>query len=788
MTAGSGDVSGTTVTGFKDFADAAATDFGTLEPHEFVYDGTTYEVVGLLLPADESLQFELADSQRARDLDDLTLYVDGVAAKFKDATFSGAVVDWTDLEVTLTDGESYIVGISYSLPAAPYRPTLTSGNAQLKVSWREPFPIGGSPITDYDVESCLVSTGCSAAADWTDAGHIGTGTDITITGLTNDVEYQVRVRAENVAGDGPWSEASSATPSDNQPPVIGSNRNNIPVSVLENTTGVIYTFSATDPNGDNISWSIGGDDAAAFTIASASTNGATAELSTAMNTTLDYDSGKILYEFSLRASDGKGGEAVAVVRVSVWDASPTAPTAPTVAAASHSSLDVSWSGPDRGTGTLQRPAATDYDLRYCPTGSSCDDETGTDWSAHDHTGTGTTATITGLDANTEYAVQVRASNAEGAGPWSPSGTGTTNAAPTQGNRAPTITNPPSSSPTVVENTASGTSLHRFTATDADGDTITWSLEGKDAGLFAISAGGELSTASALDHEESATRTITVQANDGTDTRSVTVTVKVADTSEPPGQPIMPTVEVASTTSLKVTWSAPPNAGPDITDYDVRYRVGTSGNWTNHTYNDTATSTTITGLTEDTGYEVQVRASNAEGTGDWSNSGTGSTTPEVYFYPTSGDLVSGGVVRSSAEGCRNEDWIWSCLAEEEPDGDASMITLIREGVIELGFTVASGDVPGTVAAVWFEVIMAASKDAMEIDTYGFTVFAGDDVVATVNGSQAVGEDYVDVTVGSADITDRLWGKLDQAKINIEAPAKPHMQLTRVRMVVQYDLDE
>ena len=39
---------------------------------------------------------------------------------------------------------------------------------------------------------------------------------------------------------------------------------------------------------------------------------------------------------------------------------------------------------------------------------------------------------------------------------------------------------------------------------------------------------------------------------------------------------------------------------------------------------TALSATITGLADGTSYDVQVRATNDEGTGDWSDSGTGST--------------------------------------------------------------------------------------------------------------------------------------------------------------------
>ena len=66
------------------------------------------------------------------------------------------------------------------------------------------------------------------------------------------------------------------------------------------------------------------------------------------------------------------------------------------------------------------------------------------------------------------------------------------------------------------------------------------------------------------------------------------------------------------TSLTVTWLAPDNAGPEITD-DVQYRAGTSAPWSDGSHIGTALTAILTGLLEDTEYDVQVRATNAEGT-------------------------------------------------------------------------------------------------------------------------------------------------------------------------------
>ena len=118
---------------------------------------------------------------------------------------------------------------------------------------------------------------------------------------------------------------------------------------------------------------------------------------------------------------------------------PGAPEAPTVTAVTGStSVTASWSAPDH-TGS----GITDYDLRYHEGSADPADEA--DWvEEHETTGlpealttdASTGATITGLQPNTAYRVQVRAESHEAPGPWSESASVTTNAA-TGSNNAPT---------------------------------------------------------------------------------------------------------------------------------------------------------------------------------------------------------------------------------------------------------------------------------------------------------------------------------------------------------------
>ena len=103
-------------------------------------------------------------------------------------------------------------------PGAPGGLVLALGNAKLVAGWNPPEDNGGAEITAYTVQYKTTAADDTAGvvADphtgWVDAGHSGTGTDTEITGLTNGVGYDVRVRASNSEGDGQWSDTASAAP------------------------------------------------------------------------------------------------------------------------------------------------------------------------------------------------------------------------------------------------------------------------------------------------------------------------------------------------------------------------------------------------------------------------------------------------------------------------------------------------------------------------------------------------------------------------------------------------
>ena len=96
-------------------------------------------------------------------------------------------------------------------------------------------------------------------------------------------------------------------------------------------------------------------------------------------------------------------------------------------------------------------------------------------------------------------------------------------------------------------------------------------------------------------------------------------------SQAPHAPGAPSVSAASSRSLSVSWAAPYDGGEAITDYDVRYKKGTSSTWISRTHTGTGRTTTISSLSSSTSYDVQIRAVNTAGVSPWGDSGSGSTS-------------------------------------------------------------------------------------------------------------------------------------------------------------------
>ncbi len=102
------------------------------------------------------------------------------------------------------------------------------------------------------------------------------------------------------------------------------------------------------------------------------------------------------------------------------------------------------------------------------------------------------------------------------------------------NVAPVFTEGETASRSIAENTAAGINIgSAIAATDANGDTLIYSLTGTDAASFDIdTTNGQIKTKAALDYETKTTYSGNVSVSDGKDgSDSIAVTINVTDVSE-----------------------------------------------------------------------------------------------------------------------------------------------------------------------------------------------------------------------------------------------------------------
>ena len=170
------------------------------------------------------------------------------------------------------------------------------------------------------------------------------------------------------------------------------------------------------------------------------------------------------------------------------------------------------------------------------------------------------------------------------------------------------------------------------ATDADNDTLSYSLTGTDADKFDIDNDGEITVAEALDYGEA--YSINVVANDGTDDTSVAVAINTETVS-----PRAPSFVVDSVTedSATITISPGDDGGESVTDWE--YELDGDGTWVS--FGNTNLQQTISNLDPDTAYSIKVRGVNSEGDGVASAAVTATTDAATVDTPS--NLTGAGVL-------------------------------------------------------------------------------------------------------------------------------------------------
>ena len=404
-------------------------------------------------------------------------------------------------------------------PATSAAPTATARAGELLVFWTPPTT-GQVGISRYDVRYIRTDEDETDDNNWTErTAWSGSGelSDI-IPNLVNGVSYDLQVRATNSVGTSSWSSTRTGTPMvSNQDPAFPISETGMR-SVNENTAAgqsIGAAVQATDRNGDPLTYDLTGSDADDFEI-----NKVTGQLQTL--TELDYEGIRKTYSVNVVVSDNKdvnaegdpSVDATQPVTITVENVN----EAPTVSGGqvfefredrgywevgSYSASDpendmITWSLTSDDRGDFQIDQSGNLSFREPPDADRPADQD--QKNTYEVNVVASDGTLRG-----ELDVMVEVENVD---------------------EAPEITGRADidyreNSTAVVE---------RYSATDPEGGTVTWSLPMSDQGTFTLT-NGQLRFQSPPNYEASVSYNLTVRAFDGSHTRSLPVTINVTDLDE-----------------------------------------------------------------------------------------------------------------------------------------------------------------------------------------------------------------------------------------------------------------
>ena len=378
-------------------------------------------------------------------------------------------------------------------------------------------PIEGTPLTatldDPDEVSGIVTwsweSSPNGSSSWT---SISGETSASYTPVPAYVGDYLRATASytDEEGGGKSAQAISANavelaPVVNEAPVFPSNTG--ARSVDENTVAGVNLgapFTATDGDNDTLTYSLDVTSLATFDIVAT-----TGQLQT--KAALDYETGTISYTVTVTAVDPSGETDTVTVTITVNNVD----EAGTVTLSSTQPIEEI-----RLTATLDDPdvvvsGSVTWSWESSPNGSSWTPISGAD-----------TASYTPVPADVDRYLRATASYTDGEGSGKSAQRVSANRvqpAPLPPNEPPEFTPIEPNLHDVDENTVAGADIGPpVTATDPEGDTLTYSLDADGAASFDIVATtGQLRTKAALDHEITATYGVTVTA---TDTAGATDTI------------------------------------------------------------------------------------------------------------------------------------------------------------------------------------------------------------------------------------------------------------------------
>ncbi len=471
--------------------------------------------------------------------------------------------------------------IPASAPAAPTTVMATAGNGSAVVSWSVPAS-HGSPITSYTV----------TAWDWTNAANggqkvTGTGSPVTVTGLTNGDAYVFLVTATNGRGTGPYGVAAVTPTTVPDPPTA--------VTAVPGNGSATVGWTNPSANGSPITnYTVTATDVTDPANGGQTASGPAGPLTVGGLTNGDS------YTFAVTATNSRGTGAASVPSNSAVPATvPNSPTAVT-AVPGNGSATVGWTNPSANGSPISHYTVSAVDVTNPANGGQT------------VSGSAGPLTVSGLTNGDSYTFTVTATNSRGTGAVS---------LPSSSVLIPTVPDPPSEvlSAPDADNDPGTLAVYFYAGFDEGSPTTRYTATAIDLSNPTDPSNGLVVTGSTspidvtgLTPGDSYAFTVTATNALGTSQSSSASAGEAA----PAGVPGLPTAvtAVAGNGSATVTWTNPSANGSPITSYTVTASDGSDPANGGQTASGPAGPLTVGGLTNGDGYTFTVTATNGVGPG------------------------------------------------------------------------------------------------------------------------------------------------------------------------------
>ncbi len=457
-------------------------------------------------------------------------------------------------------------------PTAPLTPSATGGNAQATVSWSAPLSNGGSSIVQY------VITPSANGVPQTPVYTNSTATSYTVTGLTNGTTYTFTVAAQNCAGAGSASLATSAVTPDVLPNAPGT-----PTATPGNVQAAL-TWSAPAANGGTAV-----SDYYVYVYPNGGSSYRVDTQSAGTSYTVTGLTNGSSYSFAVSAVNGKGEGPQSSQSAAVTPATVPGPPQNPYAACGNAACGTHWDAPASNGGA----AIDDYRVTVNPSG-------GTPYTI-DTQSTATSYQVNGLTNGTSYTFSMAAHN------WAGWGSNSGNSVA----RTPDVVQNAPGAPVATGGQSQQVPLS-WTAPTPDGGTaidsyrITVYPSGGSSYTVDTGTAGTSYTVTGLTNGTS--YQFSVMAHNGAGFGAASPMSNAATPDLAPNAPGQPSATPGNS-QVTLTWSAPAsNGGSPIRDYIVTIYPNGGSSYTVDTQS-TSTSYTVTGLTNGTSYTFAVAAKN-----------------------------------------------------------------------------------------------------------------------------------------------------------------------------------